>query len=162
MRVTPFFAPRPAHCGTYTERKRARAESRAGARLIGRRPLDASDTAVGVGDERAFRLIQDHQYVAKGIAHTRAPPDRNVERRLDCLASSAQEKVEGFVDIVNDYIGFGADIQVNYELGVRVRKSKPNRFRASPQDSVPEAIAIKPYRRIKIGDAKQEIVQLSK
>src|ERR1700722_6376344 len=51
---------------------------------------------------------------------------------------------------------------MHHELGVRVRKGKTNRFFASPQHSMPEAIAIKGYRRIKIADAKQKVIELSK
>jgi hypothetical protein len=51
---------------------------------------------------------------------------------------------------------------VDDELRVRVRKGKTDRFVASPQHSMPEAIAIEGYRRIKIGDAKQKVVELSK
>jgi hypothetical protein len=50
---------------------------------------------------------------------------------------------------------------VRYELGARLRKGKPDGFVASPQDSMPEAIAVERYRRVKIGGAKQKVVELS-
>jgi hypothetical protein len=48
------------------------------------------------------------------------------------------------------------------ELGVRFRKGKTDRFSASPQHSMPKAIAIEGNRRIKIADAKQKVIELSK
>ena len=49
---------------------------------------------------------------------------------------------------------------MHHELRVRVRKGKTDRFVASPQHAMPEAIAIKGYRCIEIGDAKQKVVEL--
>jgi hypothetical protein len=107
-------------------------------------------------------LVQQNQFVAKRVANARASANRDVERSLYRLAARAQEQRERLITIVNDNIGFWTDIQVHDELSVGVRKSKADRFVASPQDRMSEAIAIERYRRIKIGDAKQKVVELSK
>ena len=123
---------------------------------------DADDATVVVRRQHAFGLIQQNQFVAEGVANARASPDRDVERTLHSLAARAQENGKRLVNIFNQNIGFRTDVQVSHELCVRLRKGKADRFVASPQDSMPEAVAIERYRRIKIGDAKQKVVELSK
>jgi hypothetical protein len=115
-----------------------------------------------VGRQRAFGLVQQNQFVAKRVANARASADRDVERSLYRLAARAQEQRERLINIVNDNIGFWTDVQVHDEFRVRIRKGKTDRFVASPQHWMSEAIAIERYRRIKIGDAKQKVVELSK
>ena len=115
-----------------------------------------------VGRQLAFGLVQQNQFVAEGVANARASANRDVERMLYRLAARAQEERECLINILNENIGFGTDVQVHDELRLRVWKGKADRFVASPQHSMPEAITIEGYRRIQIGDAKQEVVELSK
>jgi hypothetical protein len=107
-------------------------------------------------------LVQQSERVAERVTNACASADRDVEGRLHSLAARAQEKRERFIDILNHDIGFRADMQVHDELCVGVRKSKADRFVASPQDAMPEAIAVEGDRGIKVGDAKQKVVELSK
>jgi hypothetical protein len=93
-------------------------------------------------------LIQQNQFVAEGVANPRASANRDVKRMLYSLAARAQENGERLINIVNQNIGFGTDVQVRHELRVGVRKGKADRFVASPQDSMSEAIAIEGYRRV--------------
>ena len=78
------------------------------------------------------------------------------------LAAGAQEEGNGLVDIFNQNIGFGTDVEVRHELRIGVGKGKADRFIGSPQHAMSQTIAIERYRRIKIGDAKHMIVELSK
>jgi hypothetical protein len=130
--------------------------------LGARRRPDPDHPALFVGHEAAFGLVQQSEFVTKWVANARAAADRNVEWVLNCLAARVQESREGLVNIFNDNIGFGADLQVNDELCIGVRKAEPDRFVASPQDSMPEAVTVKGYRRIEIGDAEEKVVEPSK
>jgi hypothetical protein len=123
--------------------------------------LNADHPALLVSRELALRLVQQSEFVAERVANARASANRDVERSLYRLAARAQEQRERLINIVNDNIGFRTDIQVHDELRVGVRKSKADRLVASPQDRMSEAIAIERYRRVKIRDAKQKVVQLS-
>ena len=78
------------------------------------------------------------------------------------VAARAQEECEGLVDIINQNIGFRADIQVNDELRVGLGKAKADRLFGSPQNPMPETVAIEGYRRIEVGDAKQKVIELAK
>ena len=129
--------------------------------LVGRRRPDAGHPTVSIGDEAAFGLVEDDQYVPEGIADAGAAANRNLERGLDSLAAGVQEQLECVVDIFNQNIGFGTDVQVNYELGVGVRKGEADRFRASPQQTMPKPVAIEGDGCVEIGDAKQKVVELS-
>jgi hypothetical protein len=111
--------------------------------------------------QNALRLIQDDQVVAEGIANARASANRDIERGLNGFAARAQEEREGLVDILNQNIGFRADVKV-HELGVGVGKGKADRLLASPQHAMPKLIAIERYRRIEVGDAKQTVIELAK
>ena len=103
----------------------------------------AGHSPVSVGDEAAFGLVEDDQYVAERIADAGAAANGNVEGALDSLAAGVEEQLEGVVDIFNQNIGFGADVQVNYELGVGVRKGEADRSLASPHHVMPKPVAIK-------------------
>jgi hypothetical protein len=121
----------------------------------------AGHPALRVRRQNALRLIQDDQVVAEGIANARASANRDIERGLNGFAARAQEEREGLVDILNQNIGFRADVQV-HELGVGVGKGKADRLLASPQHAMPKLIAIERYRRIEVGDAKQTVIELAK
>jgi len=121
----------------------------------------AGHPALRVRRQNALRLIQDDQVVAEGIANARASANRDIERGLNGFAARAQEEREGLVDILNQNIGFRADVKV-HELGVGVGKGKADRLLASPQHAMPKLIAIKRYRRIEVGDAKQTVIELAK
>ena len=122
---------------------------------------DADDAAVVVRRQHAFGLIQQNQFVAEGVANARASPDRDVERTFHSVAARTQENGQRLVNIFNQNIGFRSDAQVNHELCVRLRKGKADRFVAPPHDSMPEPVAVERYRRIKVGDAKEEVIELS-
>jgi len=87
-------------------------------------------------------LIEDDEFIAERIPNARASASRNVERALHGLAARVQEERESCVNIFNQNIGFWADVQVNHELRVGVRKANPDRLLASPYDAMPETIAI--------------------
>lgn len=124
--------------------------------------FDADHSPIGVGRQSAFRLIQQDEFVAKRVANARATADRDVERSLYAHAACAQEERESLVDVGNHNIRLGSDLQVNDQLRVGLRKSQASRFTASPQQAMPELVPIKGDRRVKIGDAEQVIVELSK
>ena len=117
---------------------------------------------VGVGRQPAFRLVQQNHFVAEWVANARASANRDVERRLHGLTAGLQEGGESRVRILNDNIGFGANVEVNDELRVCFGERKADGFVGSPQDRMPETIAIEGNRCIKVGDAKQEVVELTK
>jgi hypothetical protein len=71
-------------------------------------------------------------------------------------------RIESLVDIDDQNVRLGSDLQVNDKLRVRLGKGEASRFIASPQQSMTELVAIKGDRRLKIGDAKQMIVEFSK
>jgi hypothetical protein len=73
-------------------------------------PLDADDATFVVGRQRAFGLVQQNQFVAEGIADTRASPYRDVERILHSLAARAYEGAKRLVNIFNQNISFGTDV----------------------------------------------------
>ncbi|HLY00764.1 MAG TPA: hypothetical protein VKR62_18885 [Roseiarcus sp.] len=124
--------------------------------------LDAGHPAFRVGRQPALGLVQQGEFIAERVADARAAADRDVERRFDSLAAGAEEERERLLDIVNQNIGFRADAQVAHEFGVGVRKGEPDRFLASPKHPMPKAVAIEGDGRVKVGDAKQEIVELTK
>jgi hypothetical protein len=128
----------------------------------GRPRLNPDHSSLGVGRQSAFRLVQQDKFVAKGIANARAPADHNVERTLNALAACAQETRESLVDIGDQNVRLGSDLQVNDQLGVGLWKGEASRFIASPQQAMTELVAIKGDRRVKIGDAKQMIVEFLK
>jgi hypothetical protein len=105
-----------------SERKRKISTARCN--LVRRARLNSGHPPIGVGRQAALGLVEDDQLVAEGIADARAATDRNVERGLDRLAARAQESRESLVNIFNDNIRFWADIQVNDELRVGVRKGE--------------------------------------
>lgn len=117
---------------------------------------------MGVGGQSAFRLIQQHEFVAEWIANARTPADRDVERTLDTRAACAQEERQSLVHVGNQNVRLGPDSQVNDQLRVGLRKREASRFAASPQQAMTELVAIKGNRRVKIGDAEQMIVEFSK
>jgi hypothetical protein len=77
----------------------------------GRPRLNPDHSALDVCRQSAFRLVQQDEFVAKGIANARAPTDRNVERTLSGLAACAQETRESLVDIRNQNVCLGSDLQ---------------------------------------------------
>jgi predicted nucleic acid-binding protein len=130
---------------------------------VTRRPrLNADHSPIGIGRQSAFRLIQEDEFVAEGIANARASPDRNVERALDRLAARAQEARESLVGVGDHDVRLGADVQMNDQLRVGLRKREASRFAASPQQAMAELVAIEGNRRVQIGDAEQMIVDFSK
>ena len=96
------------------------------------RRLDACDSTFGVGRQLAFGLIQYDQRVAEGVAQSRTRADADVEWVLDRLAARTQEGRESRLDVVNHNVRLGSDVEVNYKLRVRFRKSKTCCFLASP------------------------------
>ena len=87
---------------------------------------------------------------------------QHVERSLYAHAACAQEERESLVDVGNHNVRLGSDLRVNDQLRVGLRKSQASRFTASPQQAMAELVPIKGDRRVKIGDAEQVIVELSK
>jgi hypothetical protein len=131
--------------------------------LSTRRPrLHPDHSPLGIGRQSAFRLVQQDEFVAKRIANARTPTNRDVERTLNALAARAQEERESLVYVGDQNVRLGSDLQVNDKLRVRLGKGEASRFIASPQKAVTELVAIKGDRRVKIGDAKQMIVEFSK
>jgi hypothetical protein len=124
--------------------------------------LNADHSAVGVGRQSAFRLIQQDEFVAKRVANARAPADGDVKRTLDALAACTQEERESLVDVGNHNVCLGPDLQMNDQFRVGLRKSEASRFIASPQQAMTELVPIKGNCRVKIGDAEQVIVEFSK
>jgi hypothetical protein len=124
--------------------------------------LNAGHPAFRVGRQPALGLVQQGEFIAERVADARAAADRDVERRFDSLAAGAEEDRKRVLDIVNQNIGFRADTQVAHEFGVGVRKGEADRVFASPKHAMPKAVAIEGDRGVKVGDAKQEIVELSK
>jgi hypothetical protein len=124
--------------------------------------LDTDHPAVGVGRQLAFGLIQDDQFVAERVAPTRTPFNRNVERVLDCLTACAHERHECGIDVANQNIRLGSFAKVYDKLCFGLSKGEADCFIASPQQSMAELVSIERDRCIKIGYAKQMIVELSK
>ena len=124
--------------------------------------LNPDHSPLGVGRQSTFRLVQQDEFVAKGITNAGTPADRNIEWRLNALAACAQETRESLVDIGDQNVRLGSDLQVNDKLRVCLGKGEANCFIASPKQAMTELVAIKGDRRVKIGDAKQMIVEFSK
>ena len=151
------FAPRAApsilsRCNAYD----GRTAHSSGLSLssTGRLRLNPDHLPLGVGRQSAFRLVQQDEFVAKGIANARTPTDRNIERTLNALAAGAQEERESLVDIGDQNVRLGSDLQVDDKLRVRLGKGEASGFIASLQKPMTELVAIERDRRVKIGDAK--------
>ena len=122
--------------------------------------LNADHPTLSVGRQPALGLVQQSEFIAEGVANPRAPADCDIERRLHGLAAGADKARDRLVNILNQKIGFRAEVQVHDELGVGVRKSKADCFVAPPQHPMPEAIPIKGDGGVEIGDPKQKVASL--
>jgi hypothetical protein len=124
--------------------------------------LDASDSTTGVGGQLSFRLIQDNQFVAKRVTYSRATADRYVEWGHNRLSPGLQKVRESLVDVGDHYVRFRSDMEVYDQLGIRLRKTETRSLIGAPQQTMTQPVSIKGDRRVKIGDAKQMVVEFSK
>jgi hypothetical protein len=97
---------------------------------------EASYSTVGIGHQLSFRLIQDDQFVAKGVAYSRTTANRYVEWGQNRLAPGLQKGCESLVDVCDQYVRLRSDMKVYYQLGVRLRKTETRSLTAAPQQSV--------------------------
>jgi hypothetical protein len=155
------FAEQGAECkGKFT---RALRSGRSLAVICVRRsPLDTLHPPIGVGGQSALGLIQHDQFVAKGITNARATADCNIEWVLDGRPACVQKCRESFIDVANQNVRLGSNVEVYDEFRVRLGESEAGSFIASPQQTMTQFVPIKGNRRVKIGDPKQMIVELSK
>ncbi|WFU91966.1 hypothetical protein QA644_24320 (plasmid) [Rhizobium sp. CC1099] len=88
-------------------------------------PLDARDTPLRVRDQRPFRLVQDHNYIAERIADPGASPDRDFEWRLHSLSAGGQEFLKRLIHVIDQDVGLGTDIKMDnqFRIGFRERKA---------------------------------------
>jgi hypothetical protein len=107
-------------------------------------------------------LVQYSEHVAKRIANAGATAYRDIEGRLDGLRARPQEFGVSLFDVSNQDVCFRADMEVHNKLCIRLGKREARRLAASPQETVAQLIAVEGDRRVKIGNAKQMIIELSK
>nr|WP_143534235.1 hypothetical protein [Rhizobium sullae] len=124
-------------------------------------PLDTGDTPLRVRDQRPFRLVQNHNYVAERIADSGASSDRDFEWRLHSLSAGGQELLKRLVHVIDQDVGLGTDMKMDNQFRVGFREPKAGGFIVPPNQGLTEPAPIKSYGCIEITHVEEMIVELA-
>jgi hypothetical protein len=106
-------------------------------------------------------LIAYDQLIAEGVANARAAANRNVEGRFDDLAAFSQDRPESLVDVIDENVRLGPDVQMYDQFRIRLWKFEADRLVRSPHQAMAEFVPIERNGRFKVGCSQQVTVDFS-